>query len=105
MKPNQHRTILNQISAIRESHPEMENIFLKGSCLNFFCILRAVYPQAQPWFNIDHIITEIDGKFYDITGVVSNEGYMPFTQMYLKKRRIVKAVSNMKKDFHKSDCF
>jgi len=79
---NQHRKILNQISAIRSSHSQMTNIFLYGSCLNLFCILRSIYPEAQPWYNVDHVITEIGGRFYDITGSVSNEGYLHFTEVY-----------------------
>lgn len=83
---NQHQRILNTISAIRDSHSQMENIFLQGSCLNLFCILRTIYPQAQPWFNIDHIITEIDGRYYDITGQVSNKRYLRFTEFYNRRR-------------------
>ncbi len=56
----------------------MEHMFLYGSCLNLFCILRSFYPEAKPWTNVDHIITEIDGKFYDITGSVNNKGYTPY---------------------------
>jgi hypothetical protein len=82
---SQHRKILNQISAIRNSHSQMTNIFLYGSCLNLFCILRSIYPEAQPWYNIDHVITEIGGRFYDITGSVSNEGYYRFTEIYDRK--------------------
>jgi hypothetical protein len=80
-----HLKVLNFIYAIRDSHPHMEYVYTHGSCLNFFCILKQVFPQAKPWFNADHIITEIDEKFYDITGRVSNEGYAPYTSYYSKK--------------------
>ena len=54
---NKHRKILNIISSIRESHSKMGDIFSYGSCLNLFIILRNIFPEAKPYFNIDHIIT------------------------------------------------
>jgi len=66
----QHRKILNIIAAIRESHPEMVNIFSFGGCYNLFSILRLIFPEAVAWTNADHVITQIGNKFYDITGVV-----------------------------------
>lgn len=83
---SKHSRILNLITLIRESHSKMEDIFTKGSCLNFFCILHSIYPEAQPWFNIDHIISEIDGKFYDVTGEIKDvTGYQRYTEWYDKK--------------------
>lgn len=81
-----HQKILNTITFIRESHSTMENIFTKGSCLNFFCILHSIYPEAQPWFNINHVISKIDNKFYDVTGEVKDvDNYLPYTKWYGKK--------------------
>lgn len=78
--------ILNTISQIRNSHSKQESIFLYGSCLNFYLILHSIYPEAKPFFNVDHIITEIDGKYYDITGQILNvKGYAPYTSYYNKK--------------------
>ena len=84
---NKHQRILNLITFIRESHTEMTNIYLKGSCLNFFCILHSIYPEAIAWFNINHIITEIDGKYYDITGEVSNKNYFKYVGTYSNMSR------------------
>lgn len=80
-----HRKILNLIFLIRESHSTFEFIFLNGSCMNLFCILHSIYPEAKAWYNIDHIITEVDDRFYDITGIVSNKGYLPLISYYNKK--------------------
>lgn len=79
------RQILNIISEIRNSHSYMENIFLYGSCMNFYMILKSIFPESRPWYNVDHVITEIDGTFYDITGVVSGKGFLPFSEYYDKK--------------------
>lgn len=85
---NKHQKILNTISFIRESHSEMVNIFSRGSCLNFFCILHSIYPEAIPYFNISHVISKIDDRYYDITGEVKNvekQDYRLYTNWYNKK--------------------
>lgn len=83
---SKQRQILNLIAEIRNSHSKMEEIFLNGSCLNFHMILRSVYPESEPYFNINHIITKIDDKFYDITGIVNPEGYIPYNDYYSPER-------------------
>lgn len=93
--------ILRLIQLIRESHDVMEDIFKEGSCLNFHMILKHVYPEAKAWYNIDHIVSEIDGRFYDITGEVSTlrifgENYQPFDKYYSKARK-KKAIQQMYK--------
>lgn len=74
----------------------MTDIFTLGSCLNFHLILKTVYPEAKPLYNIDHVLTEIDGKCYDITGCVNCKGYSKFSEYYDKKR-ISRAFSQMLK--------
>lgn len=78
-----HQQILKFISRVRNSHSEMENIFTKGSCLNFHLILKAIIPNAKLLYNIDHVITEINGKYYDITGEIKDiKGYLPMSEIY-----------------------
>ena len=56
----------------------MVNIFSNGSCYNFHLILKCVYPESIPYYNIDHIITKIDNIFYDINGSIEDtNGYYP----------------------------
>ena len=62
--------------------------------MNFFCILRCVYPGAKAWYDMNHVITEIDGRFYDITGQVKKGGHLPFTEIY-NKRRTSRAFTQM----------
>lgn len=67
----------------------MVPIFTNGSCLNFHLILRQVWPEGEFLFNIDHIITRIDGRCYDITGEVKDvEGYAPYRDYYRKPTMI-----------------
>lgn len=72
----------------------MPYIFLYGSCMNFHLLLKSVWPDARAWSNEDHVITEIHGKFYDITGLVSCKGYSPLAGMY-QKRRVSRAITQM----------
>lgn len=77
----------------------MEDIFSLGSCLNFHLILKRVYPGSIPLYNINHIITKIEGRCYDITGCVSCKGYSPFSEYYNKKG-ISKSIKQMMKYEH-----
>ncbi|MCE7039200.1 hypothetical protein [Dyadobacter sp. CY312] len=97
MKSVKHRQILRLIAEIRGSHSEMKNIFLFGSCLNLFKILRTVFPEAKAWFDLNHVITEIDGRFYDITGQVQKKNHIEITQIFGSKRRTSRSFSTMDK--------
>jgi len=63
------------LSMLRALHPDLEWQCLHGSCFRLYLLLKEVWPNAEPWCNIDHVITEIDGLFYDIRGEVSADGY------------------------------
>jgi len=63
------------LSMLRALHPDLEWQCLRGSCFRLYLLLKEVWPNAEPWCNIDHVITEIDGLFYDIRGEVSADGY------------------------------
>ncbi len=69
------------INKLRESDRYIEVIYTEGSCYQFFKVLKALYPNAKPikvkWKNTiyNHIITEIDNRYYDITGEVKLSDY------------------------------
>lgn len=88
------KEVLNFISLIRESHPNMVDIYTKGSCLNFFLILKSHLKGkciVEPYYNVDHIISKItppnEKPFYaDITGEIFDlSHYLPFKDYYPKK--------------------
>lgn len=63
--------VLDFIALIRNSAPDLQaKIFSEGACYQFYLILKAMYPQAVPYHDMNHVITMIDGRFYDITGEV-----------------------------------
>lgn len=76
--------ILALINEIR-SIPDAEKYFLKGGCFKLFTILRVVFPQAEPYYNGEHVITKIFDKYYDITGMVDNRGYVHMDKSELQK--------------------
>lgn len=94
---SKHTKILEIITEIRNSHSEMSNIFSKGSCLNFHIILKAIFSNAQAFYNSDHIITKIGIKYYDINGEVLNiENYIPFEDYFIEKKKqiVIKEMYN-----------
>ena len=61
------------IAAIRASHPAMVDVFTKGSCIHLYAILKMAYPQAEGFLlNEEHVITNIDGAWYDILGKIGH---------------------------------
>lgn len=76
---NKKSKILHIIYLIRESHPMMVDIYTQGSCLNFHLLLRAIFPEAKPYDNVDHVISKIDDTYYDINGIVrDHHKYTPY---------------------------
>ena len=61
------------IARIRDSFIGSQQVYTEGSCYHFYLILKEVFPDAEPWFDNDHVVTKIDGHFYDITGEVRQD--------------------------------
>jgi hypothetical protein len=61
------------IATVRDSFIGSQQVYTEGSCYHFYSILKQVFPQAIALFDNDHIVTEIDGKIYDITGEVRRD--------------------------------
>jgi hypothetical protein len=76
MNISKNQKILNIISNIRDAHPSMINVFTNGGCFKFYVILHSIFPEAICYYNEHHVITEIDGKYYDITGRVKKTNHI-----------------------------
>ena len=61
------------IAKVRDSFIGSQQVYTEGSCYHFYLILKEVFPNAEPWFDNDHIVTKIDDKFYDITGEIRKD--------------------------------
>ena len=84
---NKRQKILKFIDVIRDSHSEMINIYTKGSCFNFYLILKEMFPEAKAYYTVDHVITKIDDKYYDITGEVKDNKNYQLLEGYSQKQR------------------
>lgn len=68
------------IAALREIFPERYADH-SGGCMKFHRLLKVVYLDANGYYNSDHVITEIDGDFYDIDGMVADlSNYLPLEE-------------------------
>lgn len=63
-----------------ECRKSLEHQCLSGSCFRLYQLLALVFPGAEPWYDHDHVITRIGGRFYDIRGeVLADDKWIPFT--------------------------
>lgn len=60
--------VLNIIKAIRESFGGSVAVYQFGNCYQFYEILKTVFPDAEAFYDGNHVWTKIDGKYYDILG-------------------------------------
>lgn len=70
------------IQTIRESFKGSEIVYTQGSCYKFYKILKQVFPEAKAYYNSDHVLTEIGGRFYDITGEVEKINHLLVDEHY-----------------------
>lgn len=74
------------IEELRNSDGYIEHIYTKGGCYRFHILLSKMYKNSTPYIsaNMDHIITEYKGRFYDINGEVTClDGYRKLAQSEL----------------------
>lgn len=70
------------INSIRETDRYIEMIYMNGACYQFHLLLKTFFPESSPYISKekDHVITKYAGRYYDITGEVSGNGYTPMTE-------------------------
>jgi len=58
------------ITAIRNSFPGAVTVYTRGACFEFYKILKAAFPDAEPWYcELDgHVYTRLGDRYYDING-------------------------------------
>lgn len=71
--------VLKLITFYNQIH-NSKHFFTNGGCYLFYLILKNYYKEAQPYYNQDHVVTLINGRFYDITGEVTDKNYLPLTE-------------------------
>lgn len=57
------------LKTLKDSDFFIEFIFTRGSCYQLYKILKVLFPESLPYYNGEHVITLIDGQYYDINGI------------------------------------
>lgn len=66
--------VLEFIGLIRDSAPRVQTqIFSAGGCYQFYLILKRVFPEAVPYSDLNHVVSRIGERYYDINGDVTEE--------------------------------
>lgn len=88
--------VLELIDFIKEKMKEMnldaQDVFLNGNCGNLYKILVSKFSKyTEPYVIKEnnyplHIVTKIQGKFYDITGETSLEKYLEYVKTHNSTR-------------------
>ena len=47
--------------------------WMNGDCFRLYLILKAIYPDAEAYYDGGHVFTKIDGCFYDIRGFYAGD--------------------------------
>jgi hypothetical protein len=56
------------ITAVRSSFGGSIAVYTMGNCYQFYEILKVVFPNAEAYFDGNHVWTKICGNYYDIRG-------------------------------------
>lgn len=63
--------ILGLCEAIRESLKNSTILFTEGGCLHFHFILKSIF-DVVPYYMLGHVVSYYNGRYYDITGDVTD---------------------------------
>lgn len=74
--------IIEFIRLIRDSFIGSDIVYTQGSCYKFFKILKSRFPESKAYYDSEHVITKIGGKFYDITGEVKKGRHLLVDEHY-----------------------
>lgn len=74
------------IKALYETDRYVEVIFTQGGCYQFHVFLKKLFSPAVPYISKekDHVATLISGILYDVTGIVTEEGFTEMTDDEMK---------------------
>lgn len=67
---SERKKIKELINSIRNSHPDIERLYLEGQCYNFAVILRTQFSGGDFWYSYleGHMYYHLNGRWYDIRG-------------------------------------
>ena len=68
MRQSDNIKINDFIKSIRESFDSSVAVYSFGNCYQFYEILKIIYPDAEAYYDGNHVWTKIDNRFFDIYG-------------------------------------
>ena len=92
-----HSKIIRFLEALRESADIISKVYDDGSCYRLFLILRVIEPGAIAYWSdrVNHCITKIADKYYDIGGEISSDyveaqGFFEIPKKYCAGYKLLK---------------
>lgn len=83
------------IGRVRNLSPLMTKICTEGSCYRFYLLLKEVFPDAEAYYDkYFHVVTLIDGGFYDISGEIQPENTVKMN--LVQKQRAMKRYADLR---------
>lgn len=78
---------------LNSSREIIKEIFTNGACGRFSMILKKVFPQGKSYLlsEVTHVVTEINGKLYDINGDVT-EKYKDFEMEEITDEEMIEEI-------------
>lgn len=89
MKNETHKKVTAFLGVLRGGYPDAAIIYGWGACYGLYLLLKHLYANAEAYFDDSdksHIITKIEGRFYDISGEVDEGSYGKFQPKVLTIR-------------------
>lgn len=72
------------IGQLKKLHPQLVESCTYGNCYQFYLLLKMVFPEAEAYYDSNHVITKINGRFYDINGEVNCAFHLLMAEHYPK---------------------
>lgn len=73
------------IEALQESDEYLEHIYMMGSCYRFHKLLATIFESVECYIAVpykDHVVSKINGKLYDIRGMVPERHEFLYRPIY-----------------------
>ena len=72
------KRVLSVVTAINAYSPE----YGPKNCYGYFKLLKVIFPEAEGYYNSNHVLAKIDGKFYDKRGLANPEGFLSIEEHF-----------------------
>jgi hypothetical protein len=75
-------TLLHAVNAWPE---EVVYAFLHGGCFRFYMFVQRLFPQAEAWYDQDHVLVKVGDRVFDASGPRKLDGHALMTDAEKRK--------------------